>query len=250
MILSCPACATRYAVPDSAIGAAGRSVRCAACGHKWFQPGVATESPALAERTPELPSVAPSANQAPPAQSTYPKPPPPDARPQDVASEPPAPTIDYDSLPPPPIGAKPRRNPARLWTLAAVGFATLMGAGAVYIANEGLPPALRDAFDFAAADEPDLAIELPVGEQDHRTLPNGTIYFAVRGTVVNPTDRVQTIPPIEAELRDDAGAVVDRWTIRPPKRQIGPGERVPFSEARTDIPRRATMLTTSWASTR
>jgi len=38
MILECPACHARYAVPDHAIGASGRSVRCAKCKHSWFQP--------------------------------------------------------------------------------------------------------------------------------------------------------------------------------------------------------------------
>ncbi|WP_156842557.1 MJ0042-type zinc finger domain-containing protein [Novosphingobium aquimarinum] len=44
MILTCPACSTRYAVPDSAIGIDGRTVRCAKCRHSWFQ-----EGPQLAE---------------------------------------------------------------------------------------------------------------------------------------------------------------------------------------------------------
>lgn len=44
MIIACPACATRYVVPDSAIGPEGRTVRCAKCKHSWFQDG-----PELAE---------------------------------------------------------------------------------------------------------------------------------------------------------------------------------------------------------
>jgi len=39
MIIACPACNTRYVVPDSAIGVEGRTVRCAKCKHSWFQDG-------------------------------------------------------------------------------------------------------------------------------------------------------------------------------------------------------------------
>jgi len=43
MIIACPACSTRYVVPDSAIGVDGRTVRCAKCKHSWFQEGPALE---------------------------------------------------------------------------------------------------------------------------------------------------------------------------------------------------------------
>ena len=37
MILSCPNCSTRFLVDASALGAAGRAVRCGACSHEWRQ---------------------------------------------------------------------------------------------------------------------------------------------------------------------------------------------------------------------
>ena len=45
MILNCPSCSAKYQIADGAIPAHGRNVRCAACGHFWFQkPESALES--------------------------------------------------------------------------------------------------------------------------------------------------------------------------------------------------------------
>lgn len=56
MILTCPACATRYDVKDGTIPPQGRQVRCAACGERWHQPpgdenrDQAADLPAAAEQ--------------------------------------------------------------------------------------------------------------------------------------------------------------------------------------------------------
>lgn len=230
MILSCPSCHTRYVVPDSAIGPQGRSVRCASCKHSWYQ------APAVLDltddRTSDAGSIAPAAIPEPP-------PPPPSA------SIP----IARDHYAPAPLGGPPfraRRNPARLWTIAAIGFAlTLSGiAAAAYV--WGLPGWVEALGVTPATAEPDLLIELSEN-QDHRTLADNTIYFAASGTVVNPTDREQKVPPMLAELRDAQGRIVYSWTIRPPIAVLPPGERANFNEAKLDIPRAATKLTISWA---
>ncbi|WP_379552533.1 MJ0042-type zinc finger domain-containing protein [Qipengyuania sp. DGS5-3] len=83
MIIACPACNTRYVVPDSAIGVDGRTVRCAKCKHSWYQDGPEIEVPESAKT-----ASATSAPASEPARETPPPPPPPPAPVQDPAPEP------------------------------------------------------------------------------------------------------------------------------------------------------------------
>jgi predicted Zn finger-like uncharacterized protein len=119
MLLVCPSCRTRYVVPDSAIGPAGRQVRCASCRHSWFQDGPKSVAPpniapvavpAVAEVSPPpppqqpAPAVEPAPEPAPIAEPVAEQavierpeltpPPPPAAAPNFAAFDPP---------PPPPV---------------------------------------------------------------------------------------------------------------------------------------------------
>ena len=49
MIIACPACGTKYVVPDDALGVDGRTVRCAKCKHSWFQDGPPLDLPVREE---------------------------------------------------------------------------------------------------------------------------------------------------------------------------------------------------------
>ena len=91
LIISCPACGTRYVVPDNAIGGDGRTVRCAKCKHSWFQESKALDLTETAE-TAEAP--APPAPVPPPPPSPPSPPPEPEAAEED-AGEGPAPSISH-----------------------------------------------------------------------------------------------------------------------------------------------------------
>lgn len=71
MILTCPACGTKYTVKDGAIPPGGRQVRCANCKHSWHQdPEVGTgeaSPPAPVAPVAPVESAAPVASEAPAA---------------------------------------------------------------------------------------------------------------------------------------------------------------------------------------
>lgn len=277
MIIACPACSTRYVVPDSAIGVDGRTVRCARCRHSWFQNGPELEPreeapvaplTAAAAADPVTPAVTPEAAAAaleptgapaqaravgpapafgmegPPAQTEPPTPPPlpPQARRTYVAPEVEDAPSPFDHQPP----FRPRRNPAKLWTIAAVAFALTVGGLGTAAWYFGVPQWIPGSGQTFGADRPDLQLSFPPEKQDRRQLPNGTEYFGASGTVTNVGKDVRALPEILIVLRDSRDKVVKTWEVPPPKDELAPGESVTVNAAVTDVPKTAKVAEIGW----
>ena len=253
MIIACPACSTRYVVPDNAVGVEGRTVRCARCRHSWFQAGPELpERPADQEPATTFVDPAAEARSTPvaePAHDTAPdaeEPPTPPPLPRSTRCIAEAAESDhaspFDHQPP----FRPRRNPAKLWTIAAVTFALSIAAlgGAAYFF--GLPQWLPGNGQTFGADRPDLELSFPPEKQDRRQLPNGTEYFGASGTVSNVGKDIRTLPAILIVLRDSRDQVVKTWEVPPPQDELAPGESVTINAAVTDVPKTAKVAEIGW----
>ena len=311
MIIACPACATRYVVPDSAIGVDGRTVRCAKCRHSWFQDGPALTPPPAAPLAAPLAPAADATAPVAPIQAEPPEPPEPATAP-DLAAEPsapdtsvadwdqqqparwteppavvpepepaaepapdpkpePEPTINFaeDELPPPPPGAaplsadqpeaddgysrfayeplfRPRRNPARMWTIAAALFAVVALGTVAATAWFGLPGWVPFAHPLFAEDQPGLTLDFPAKMQGQRPLSDQTWFFEANGTVTNVAQTARSVPTILAVLKDARGRIVFSAELHSPKRVLAPGESVSINEALVSVPKAAVKAEYGW----
>ena len=241
MILTCPSCQARYVVPDSAIGPSGRKVRCAACRHSWFQDAPSTAASASAAPMPMA--------EAPAFAAPLPRAAAPIERAPMVERRAPAqaPAPDWDRPPPaleePPF--RPRRNPARRWTVAAVIAAALMTAAVLAIQFFGLPDVGR--WVGIPVQTGDV---LSIVDQNARTsrLERGNAVLEVSGTIVNQTDQVQRVPQILAELKDAQGRIIYSWSIAPPIGELQPRGRVAFNSANVGVPRGGRQLSLTFGA--
>lgn len=265
MILTCPACGTSYVVKDGAIPPAGRKVRCASCKHSWHQDAGDGESVAkelAVASAPEAPSavvpVVPAVVE-------------PDAADAAVVEEPVAEPSPSDQSPPPVVvhaafvepepddenaavddagwndagfdQPEPGRNRTLIRILLVVLLVAALAAAAWFFAPREWMA--RAGLAEASGDSP---LKLMVTSQDRQKLASGNDLVSLSGRVINPTDSSQTVPALQADLRDGGGKLVYSWTIAPPAPRLPPRGSASFNAAELGVPANATSLTLRWAS--
>lgn len=260
MLISCPNCATNFSVPDKALAPQGRTLKCAKCGHKWFQavpraehdfgldessfpppPAQPEARPAFRPPEPDLDAPPPSVSAAARASHNLDidldEPPIPDLGPKLKADMPPPPDLDLDSAPQPipDVFSTPsttKKGTAGLWLLLVL---LLLGgaAGGAYYFQEKVVDLWPPAHDILAdmglrREKPGAGLELRNAGTPERFVQNDVEVLIVRGIIANVSDRERPVPTMKLVLLDRDKNVVQEKLSQPPVTALDPGGTAGF----------------------
>ena len=193
MILTCPQCSTRYHVDATALGAAGRTVRCASCGQRWSVKPPA-DTPQIVEFSMPDPVTVPRLR--------------PVAATEQVQNRPSMGLIG--------------------WLVAVL--VVLIAASAVIGRNEIVAgfPASAPIYHKLGLITVDLGLQF---EQitSTRLQEGGIAVLVVEGAIVNVTPHDRPVPPIRITLLDSGGRQLQEELFRAKEQHLEPGARTSFS---------------------
>jgi len=217
MILTCPSCSTRYQADGARFVAPGRNVRCAKCGHVWFQ------TAPDAEPDPE-PVLEPAA--------TPPEPEP--SAPEPVAAAPLSSIIN-----PQPVEALPRPKKRKgqkgnlladaiAWA-ALIFLAVTIGWAAVQYRQTivELWPGLAPLYEVVGLPVESEGIALIDVAYQHE-VEDGQPVLSVSGKIVNVSDRELPVPIIRVMLSDQEQHEIYHWMFNAGVQSLKPGAESPF----------------------
>jgi predicted Zn finger-like uncharacterized protein len=193
MILTCPQCSTRYHVDATALGAAGRTVRCANCGQRW-----SVSPPADTPQIVEFST---------PAPATVPR-----MRPVAAGEQ-----------------VQNRRSISLVGWLVAV-LAVLVVASVVIGRNEIVAgfPASASIYQKLGLIPVEHGLQFEAITST-RLQEGGIAVLVVEGGIVNVTPDDREVPPIRITLLDSGGRQLQEELFRAKEQHLQPGARTSFS---------------------
>lgn len=240
MILTCPACATRYRVADQELEApGGRTVRCANCGYTWHeqisagQPPGAAEAPGWAAADASATGDGADAGAAPAS----------------------LPRLDI----PPNLRPAPR---ARSFAARGLVLAVLLVAVVIawvvihaHLAADRQPAAPaqaaihQPASDQPAPNQPARAAPSAIGLVIRNITPTRTgDGIVIDGEIANTGNAPRDVPRLRVALQDSAQKEVQSEIVDAPKARLQPGEVVHFETPFANPPDTATGVVVTFVS--
>jgi predicted Zn finger-like uncharacterized protein len=230
MIVTCPACATRFEVDETALVPAGRRVRCGSCRHVWLQVAPASEPAPETEETGAAEAVAalPQAEAAEAAEEAAAEPAFRSLVAGDAAASRPARAAAGER------GVRPRRRgrglAVALWLLLLIVVGGVVAVAATQqeriVAAWPEAQRLYDAigYGFEPVNEA-LKIQNVAWE---RQRDGEAQKLVVKGEVTNVSKRARGVPKIRGILIGAGSRVLHRWDITVTEPKLLPGETARF----------------------
>jgi predicted Zn finger-like uncharacterized protein len=210
MIVSCPNCSTRYTLSESSVGVNGRKVKCAKCGHIWWQRAVEDDlfgadlSDAPTEIRPSVPvgRGGKSGGKA--------------------------------------AGKKASARPDKRTTiglLALVGVVATIGGGA-YVARDQVvhswpPAALLYETLGLMVEAPGVGLQLQ-NVRSEQKVEGGTTSLIVQGQVVNVSNVERMVPRLRAVSLGADHKPLQSWLMDPSADRLQPGDFATFRHSQPD----------------
>ncbi len=239
MILTCPSCDTRYAVDGAKFPAAGRTVRCAKCGHSWHQAAEAPEpvvEPELVAPFEAEVAAAPAAVDI-PADDPYP------VNPSPTRAYAPAPQAP---APKQPIG--PKLAVIAGW-VGLIVVVLLIAVSAVRYRQDIAVIWPQSAGVYSSLGLPVNASGIDFRQVRYeRQNEDGQIVLAVPGMIVNAGTRELPVPQtVRVTLSDADKRELYHWKFKPGASVLKPGQSVPFATRLSSPPAAARHLEVRFA---
>lgn len=195
MILQCKNCGARYLVPDSSIGAEGRTVRCARCSESWYEPPIEAPLDATSDFTPE-----PHQEPAPEAETTE----------------------NFDAV----MGSLnaaanlPIRRPT-----TSIGLKIAVAALLAITIGLGLFMTMPKLFGISPSKGLVFAdVKIQKGDADREGM------VEMSGNILNQSEEPRIVPNIKVILLDGADNPLQSWELKSNGAMLKPKESIPFSK--------------------